>query len=522
MRKTFRGGVHPAEHKEYSRDAALEVYAAKGDLIYPLSQHIGKPAKPVVKRGDKVLVGQKIAEADGFVSAPIYAACSGKVKAIEPHTVVNGSSVNSIIIQNDGAYNEIPGLGTLCDYNAFTKDEILAKIREAGIVGMGGAGFPTAVKLAPKNPEGIRYIIANGAECEPYITCDDQLMRTKSREIVMGMKVILSIFPDAEGVILIENNKPEAIAAMRKAVKGEKQIHVLPARTKYPQGGEKSIIKLVAGVDTKTSQLPAEAGCIVDNVGTIYAIYEAVCCSTPLIRRAVTVTGDAAAKPSNFIAPIGTLQSELVEAAGGIKAGSTVEKALSGGPMMGIAMTDLDVPLQKANNAITLLSVDEVSAAEEQQTACIRCGRCAMVCPMGLVPQMMADAAKRGDYEKYEKKLYGLECIQCGSCTFICPAKRPLMQTFKTAKGEIMARRRAEQAIAKAKAEAREKENAERIARAKAAAKDNSADEAGNKAAPQTKARTGNETPSQAAGTAPKAGASSSAGAGKVTKEGGK
>lgn len=441
-RKTFHGGVHPNDQKEYSRNASYQVYLPKGDLIFQLNQHIGKPAKPVVKKGDLVLAGQVIAEADGFVSANIVSSCSGKVKAVEKRINVLGTSTQAIVIENDGQYTLAEGIGQETDYNKLTGQEILAKVKAAGIIGLGGAGFPTHVKLAPKNADQIQYVIANGAECEPYITCDDQLMRSKAAEIVEGMKIMLKLFPNAEGVILIEENKPEAIEAMQKACSGEAKVRVHAVHTKYPQGGERSIITVVAGKHLKLGMLPADVGCVVDNVATIYAVYRAVCKSEPLMERGFTVSGDGVKNPCNLMVKIGTQFSEVLEAAGGIKEGADVKKLICGGPMMGFAMANLDAAICKNNNALTVMTEDAVETAHEKMTACLRCGRCNQVCPLGLTPQMMAVAAERRNYERYEKKLYGLECIACGSCTYVCPAKRPLMQLFKHAKAEIMAAKR--------------------------------------------------------------------------------
>ncbi|MDO5336617.1 MAG: electron transport complex subunit RsxC [Eubacteriales bacterium] len=441
-RKTFHGGVHPKDQKEYSRNASYQSYLPKGDLIFQLNQHIGKPAKPVVKKGDLVLAGQVIAEADGFVSANIVSSCSGKVKAIEKRINVLGTSTQAIVIENDGQYTLAEGIGQETDYHKLTGQEILAKIKAAGIIGLGGAGFPTHVKLAPKNADQIQYVIANGAECEPYITCDDQLMRSKASEIVEGMKIMLKLFPNAEGVILIEENKPEAIEAMQKACSGEAKVRVHAVHTKYPQGGERSIITVVAGKHLKLGMLPADVGCVVDNVATIYAIYRAVCKSEPLMERGFTVSGDGVKNPCNLMVKIGTPFSEVLEAAGGIKEGADVKKLICGGPMMGFAMANLNAAICKNNNALTVMTEDAVETAHEKMTACLRCGRCNQVCPLGLTPQMMAAAAERRNYERYEKKLYGLECIACGSCTYVCPAKRPLMQLFKQTKAEIMAAKR--------------------------------------------------------------------------------
>lgn len=446
---TFQGGVHPSDQKQFARDIPFSVYEPKGELVFPLAQHIGAPASPVVKKGDEVLAGQVIAEATGFVSANIICSCSGKVKSIEKRTTATGAKVQSIVIENDGEFRTVEGIGKEVDYKTLTKEEILAKVKDAGIVGLGGAGFPTHVKLAPKNADAIEYIIANGAECEPYITCDDQLMRSDAAGIVTGMEIMLSLFPNAKGVILIEENKPEAIAAMEKACANSEKVSVLPVQTKYPQGGERSCITVVTGKHLKLGMLPADLGCVVDNVATIYAIYEAVCKSTPLMIKGITVSGEAVKHPSNFKVRIGTNMAELVDAAGGIKDCMDLKKAISGGPMMGFAMASLDVPVQKSNNAITLLAKDAVEEAQAQMTACLRCGRCNSACSLGLVPQMMAQAAERKDYDKFENKLYGMECVACGSCTYICPAKRPLMQLFKQTKAEIMAAKRAAQAAKK-------------------------------------------------------------------------
>ena len=435
--KTFHGGVHPAEHKELSKESPLTQLLPKGELVYMTNQHIGKPASPVVKKGDRVLAGQIIAEAGGFVSANIVSSVSGTVKAVEPRKNASGGSAMAIVVENDGEYTLAEGVGVECDTNGLTGQEILSKVQKAGIVGMGGAGFPTHVKLTVKTPEKIDYVIANGAECEPYITCDDQLMRTKAAEIVEGMEYMLRLFPNAKGVVVVENNKPEATAAMEQACQGHDRVYVQPVKTKYPQGGERSLITVITGKHLKLGMLPADAGCVVDNVATIYAIYRAVKFNEPLMERGFTVSGDAVRNPGNFIVKIGTSHQELVDACGGFK--QDPKKVLSGGPMMGFAMTGLEAPICKNNNALTCLTVDEVEIAEGQMTACLRCGRCSRACPLGLSPQLMQVAAIRKDYDRYEHKLYGLDCIGCGCCTYGCPAKRPLMQLFKTTKAEIMA-----------------------------------------------------------------------------------
>lgn len=444
MRNTFRGGVHPEERKELSREARLRLFDPKGEMVFPLQQHIGKPAKPLVQRGDEVLTGQKIAEADGFVSAHIYSSCSGKVKAIEKRRVLGGGMIDCIVIDNDGQFTPFADFTQKESASHLSNDDIINRVQEAGIVGLGGAGFPTHVKLKPKDPDAIQYIIANGAECEPYLTCNDQLMRIHSNEIAEGLELVLRLFPNAEGVICIEDNKPEAIEAMSRAVSDKPKISVRTMITKYPQGGERSLIQAVAGVDFPTSKLPADVGCVVQNVGTLYAIQRAVLYGEPLFSQCFTITGEAVAEPGNYMVRVGTSYAELLEAAGGVKEGMEIRKALSGGPMMGIAIGSLDIPIQKQNNGLTLLAEDPVEAAEAVMTSCLRCGRCTTVCPMGLTPQLMCDAAVAGDLERYEKKLYGMDCIQCGSCSFACPAKRPLTPTFKQAKAEILEKRKRE------------------------------------------------------------------------------
>jgi electron transport complex protein RnfC len=310
-------------------------------------------------------------------------------------------------------------------------------VKRAGIIGLGGAGFPTHVKLAPKNADAIEYVIANGAECEPYITCDDQLMRNFADEIVTGMEIILKLFPNAKGVILIENNKPEATASMKRACSGHEKVEVAEVPTKYPQGGERSIISVVTGRHIKLGMLPADAGCIVDNVDTVISIYNAVAKSTPLMRRVFTLTGDAVKSPQNYEVKIGMNLAEVVEANGGFE--TQPEKIIAGGPMMGMALFDLNIPITKTNSALLCFKKDEVAANPE--TPCIKCGKCVSVCPSHIVPVKMMAAALKGDCERFEA-LNGMECMECGSCTYICPAKRPLTQAFKEMRKTVAANRR--------------------------------------------------------------------------------
>ena len=314
MKNTFRGGVHPISHKELTRDVPLRALDVKGEMVFPLLQHIGKPAKALVKKGDEVLVGQRIGEADGLISANVISSCSGKVKAVEKRRVQNGQMVECVIVDNDGQYTCLEGICKKQDVSGITREEIIQRIKDAGIIGLGGAGFPTHVKLSPKNPDAIHYVIANGSECEPYLTGIDQLMRTEADAIIEGFSLMLRLFPNAKGVVVIEDNKPEAIAAMQKASAGNDKISVLSAKTKYGQGGEKMLIETVAGINYPSSMLPADVGCIVQSVGTIYAIERAVVYREPLFTHTFTLSGDAAKNPGNFIVRDGMSFAKLIEA----------------------------------------------------------------------------------------------------------------------------------------------------------------------------------------------------------------
>ena len=434
---TFKGGIHPYEGKELSMSKPVSVLQPKGEMVFPLSQHIGAPAKPLVAKGDHVLVGQKIGEPGGFISACIISSVSGTVKSLEPRMVANGAMVPSIIVENDGMYETVEGFGEDRDPKTLSKEEIRNIVKEAGIVGLGGAGFPTHVKLTPKDESAIDTIIVNGAECEPYLTSDYRMMLEEPLSIIKGLNVILQLFDNAKGVIGIENNKPDAIQKMTELVKDEPRITVCPLLTKYPQGGERSLIYAVTGRKINSSMLPADAGCIVDNVDTVISIYNAVCKTTPLIRRIITVTGDAIANPQNYSVRTGTSYKELLEASGGFK--TEPEKIISGGPMMGQALFNLEIPVTKTSSALTAMTKDEV--AIHAPSACIRCGRCVSVCPSHVVPQMMMDAAERSDIERFTA-LNGMECCECGCCTYVCPVKRPLTQAFKEMRKVVAASRK--------------------------------------------------------------------------------
>ncbi|MBQ7065603.1 MAG: electron transport complex subunit RsxC [Lachnospiraceae bacterium] len=435
-RLTFRGGIHPYDGKDLSKDKPIKDVNPKGDLVYPLSQHIGAPAVPIVAKGDKVLAGQKIAEAKGFVSAPVYATVSGTVKAIEPRRVVVGDNVMSIVIENDGEYREVK-YSRVLPLEKMTREEIIEKIREAGIVGMGGAGFPTHVKLSPKEPDKIDYVIVNCAECEPYLTSDYRRMIEEPEKIVEGLKVSLSLFKNAKGILAVEDNKKDCIEILKKLTKDEDKIFVKALKTKYPQGAERQLIYATTGRAIDSTKLPADAGCIVNNVDTVVAINRAVREGKPLMHRIVTVTGDAIKDPRNFRVRIGTNYHELIEEAGGFV--TEPEKIISGGPMMGFGIFDLDVPTTKTASALLCLTKDQVSAMEPGP--CINCGKCVEACPGRVVPSRLADFANHYDEEAF-LKWNGMECCECGCCSYICPAKRPLTQSIKSMRKIILGKKK--------------------------------------------------------------------------------
>ena len=434
---TFRGGIHPYEGKELSKDHPIEKYLPKGDLVYPLSQHIGAPSVPCVQKGDTVLAGQKIADAGGFVSVPLHASVSGTVKGIEKHLNATGSMVDCIVIENDQQYQEVEYQESRLE--DLTKEEILNRIKEGGVVGMGGAGFPTHVKLAPKDPSRIEYILVNGAECEPYITSDYRRMIEEPEKVVKGLQVILTLFDSAKGYICIEDNKPDCITKMKELVKDIDRIEVKEVMTKYPQGGERTLIYAATGREINSSMLPADVGCVVDNVKTVISVYKAVILGRPVTSRVVTMSGDGIKEPKNLLVLSGTDMSELVDAAGGLKA--KIAKAISGGPMMGFALYDLHVPCTKTTSAFLFLEHDAVSEAQKIQTACINCGRCVSVCPGHVLPARLAKLAERDDMAGFEA-MDGMECCECGCCSYICPAKRPLTQSIKSMRKMVLASRR--------------------------------------------------------------------------------
>lgn len=434
---TFKKGIHPNDKKHLSMHKAIQDLLPKGDLVFPMLQHIGAPCEPLVKKGDRVLLGQKIGESKAFVSAPIYSSISGTVKGVEPRLHSNGTMVMSIIIENDNVYEEASTLIPHQDYEKLSKNELVGIIKEAGIVGMGGAGFPTHIKLTPPEEKKIDSIIINAAECEPYLTCDHRMMLEKSSEIVEGLKIILQMFPGVKGYIGIENNKPDAIVAMKKASENLNNVEVTPLKTKYPQGAEKQLIYATTGREVPSGKLPADVGCIVQNVDTVFEIYNAVVNGRPLTERVLTVTGEAIKQPLNLRVKFGTSIEEVIEAAGGFN--EPPVKVISGGPLMGIALSSLDTPVMKGTSGVLCLTKEQ--AKLEEESSCIRCGKCMDACPMYLNPTKLNSLVLRGKYEDFEA-FHGMDCIECACCSYVCPAKRHLTQTCREGKRTININRR--------------------------------------------------------------------------------
>lgn len=437
---TFLGGIHPYEGKELAQDQETRELNFDGDFVFPLSQGIGAPAVPVVNAGDRVFAGQVIAEAGGFISANVISSVSGTVKIIQPRMTASGSPVNSIVVTNDGLYETAEGVGQKNNWRNMSRQQIIELVKKAGIVGIGGAGFPTHVKMMPKNPDIIRYFIANGCECEPMLTSDYRLMLEEGEKIINGLKICISMFPQAHGIIAIEDNKPEAIAHMKKLAEKEPDIDVKVLKTKYPEGGERQLIFAVTGRMINASMLPADVGCIVNNVATLAAISDAVEDNIPMMQKIITVSGDAVKNPSNVKVRLGSSYKKILEAVGGLKDGiEDAGKYICGGPMMGQALFELDIPVTKPSSALLAFEHDEVS--ENPMTPCIRCGRCVDACPEFLVPPLMVKAAAQNNLERFEA-LSGMECMECGSCSYICPARRPLTQIFKEMRALVQMQRK--------------------------------------------------------------------------------
>lgn len=436
--KTFPGGVHPPDAKEFSKNASIEKFGQPNKVVIPLSQHIGAPAKPIVKVGDEVVIGQKICDAGGFVSIPMHASISGKVTKIASFPHPTGSIQTAIEITNNGSENVFE-MKEDSNYMELPAEEMKNRIFEAGVCGMGGAGFPTHVKLSPPKDKPIDTVILNGVECEPYLTADYRVMLEKAEEIIAGLKILMKIVNAAQGFIGIEANKPDAIKKMNELVKNEKSIKVVGLQLKYPQGAEKQLI--YAATKRKVPNkggLPMEVKVVVQNVGTAIAVYEAVRYKKPLLERVITVSGKIVKNPKNILAPIGTMYEDLLDFCGGTN--EEIGKVISGGPMMGFAIPTLETPMTKGSSGLLLF--DKKEASKMAEDTCLRCARCVDVCPMDLVPSLIAHSARYDDWEKAEK--YGvMDCIKCGSCAFVCPSNIKLIQWIDIAKLKIAEKRRA-------------------------------------------------------------------------------
>ena len=436
MKKTFRiGGVHPDDSK-ISAEAAIEVFPAIETAYVSMAQHLGAPATPVVAAGDKVKVGQVIAEPAGFISGYVHSPVSGTVKAVAPRADIAGNMVMhvEITVEGDEWMEDIDTSDTFVKDIPYSPEEIIEKVKKAGVVGLGGASFPTHVKLAPPKDKKAECLILNGTECEPYLTSDDRIMREHPQEILIGGAIMMKALGVTRGYVGIEENKPAAIASMTEAAKAFPQIEVVVLKKRYPQGGEKQLIDAVIRRQVPSGALPIDTGAVVQNVGTSLAVYEAVQKNKPLIDNVITVTGRCLPVQHNYKVRIGTPMSKILEVAGGVpeKAG----KLISGGPMMGRAIANPDAATVKANGAILVLTPEETRRRPE--SPCIRCGKCASACPMGLEPWLLNKLGRAGGrYEELEQERV-FDCIECGCCSFTCPAGIPLLDTIRICKAEVM------------------------------------------------------------------------------------
>lgn len=424
----FFGGIHPKENKAFSSECPVQAFPEADILVIPMSQHIGVPCEPLVKKGDRVFLGQKIGENSGLC-VPVHASVSGTVKAVEMRPHPNGMTAMSVVIQNDHLDELSPEIQprTKEQVDALTPEELLGIIREAGIVGMGGATFPTHVKLSSGMGK-VDTIIVNTAECEPYITADDRLCREFPEELLSGVSLVMKILGLPKATVAMEKNKPEAAKILSRAIDPESGIVLQLLPTKYPQGAEKQLIKAIAGREVPSGGLPAAVGCAVFNAATCKAIHDAVYLGMPLVRRIVTVSGDIVMEPKNLMVPIGTSYNDLLEAVGHSE---NPYKVLCGGPMMGTTQYDLSVPTTKGTNAVTILGRSNKYVVEHPH--CLRCGKCVDVCPMGLMPVLMYKSLLGSDVEGM-KSVHMMDCIECGCCAYACPACMPLVMSFRSGK----------------------------------------------------------------------------------------
>jgi len=434
---TFKGGVHPPTNKSLTQNVPIENAVDPKVVVIPLSQHIGAPCDPLVAVGDTVKVGQKIGESKAFMSVPVHSSVSGTVKKIEHHYVPGGAKVNCIVIESDGKFEVHESVQPKGKVENLTKEEILSIIKEAGMAGMGGATFPTHVKLSPPQDKPIDVLLVNGAECEPYLTADHRIMLEKSEQVITGVKAIMKVLGVEKGYVSIEKNKPDAIEVMQKAASSEEGIEIIALEVKYPQGDEKRLINAVTGRVVPSGGLPMEVGCVVENVGTVATIGNAIETGMPLVQRVVTVSGSAVQNPKNLMVRIGTTFKDVIEQCGGYK--EEPGKLINGGPMMGIAQFSDEVPVIKGTSGILVLNKKEAGIPEPSN--CIMCGRCVDACPVHLMPYKISGYTLQKNIDAADE-YHAADCIECGGCSFICPAKRPLKETISLAKKEILARRK--------------------------------------------------------------------------------
>ncbi|MFV0440891.1 MAG: electron transport complex subunit RsxC [Lachnospirales bacterium] len=436
---TFKRGVHPHDSKEHSKDKPIVTLSPKEGqkFVYPVSQHIGAPCEPLVEKGDRVLLGQKIAQGTAFVTTAIHASVSGTVVEISDKLTIAGAMVKSIVVENDGLDEKIDGYGKEVDYSSYDKSKLLEIIKEAGVVGLGGAGFPTFIKLNPPPEQKIEYVLVNAAECEPYLTTDYRVMLERPQELIKGLEIILSMHPEAKGIIGVETNKCDAIDILHELVKDNERIEVVGLVPKYPQGSEKQLINACTGRVVPSGQLPASVGCIVMNVDTISSIYNAVTFNMPLTTRIVSWTGEGAKKPGNYEVRIGAMLNDLYDELDG--ATEETVKMIAGGPMMGMSIFTTEVPLIKTSSAFLYLTEKEGVTPPERN--CIRCARCVDHCPIGLMPLELNYHSIKRDFDSF-KEYNGLDCIECGSCSYVCPSKRHLAQTIRATRRMVMAMNR--------------------------------------------------------------------------------
>ncbi len=435
---SFSGGIHPPEHKSLTDKKAIEKCPPPPLVVIPVQQHIGAPSKPIVEKGDVVSIGDPVSESNGFVSVPSHASVSGTVKAVEARPHPLGSKVLSVVIENDGENRWRDGVGYDKDYLQLAKKDILGRIQAAGLAGMGGATFPTHVKLSPPPEKKIDTLLLNGAECEPYLTSDHRLMLEEPEKILRGMEILVKVLGAETAAIGVENNKMDAVKTLRQKISElglPFKVYALPV--KYPQGAEKQLIKAVTNRKVPAGGLPMDVGCVVQNVGTAAAVYDAVAYQRPLIERVVTVTGEGVHEPKNLLVPIGTPFSHVFEQSGGLK--EDAGKIIMGGPMMGLAQSDVDAPVIKGTSGLLVLTAKQSRRRTERP--CISCAHCIDVCPMGLMPKILGQFVKHEMFD--EAEAYNvLDCIECGSCSFVCPSNINLVHLIKYGKLRAIQKRK--------------------------------------------------------------------------------